>query len=304
MNMNIISFLKRGVLLILLFFCIDLILSLILLNGLNKFYGFNNNPAILINGSSMSLAGFNRREIENKTGKNVIAYNQEGASVEDRYVMIKQIYSKYPESIETVVYEINPRLLSGIRSAENVFIRFYPYMDDKSIRKYIKEQARPLEFYINYFIRVKRFESRLVRLIMLAHLGKNESFKTNVLDSTDFAQSTDGKTKIKIEESKINVFEDTMEIIRLNNSKVILVMMPMYIQKFNTFEKESYIGFCRYFQDFCAEHKNTLFLDLNQDSLIYNPSFFSDQLHFNVYGQKEITNIIITQLMHNGSGYN
>ena len=59
------KFIVRLAVFLLAFFVVDLATSALMLKGINKFYGFSGSPAILINGSSMSLSGFNKTEIEN-----------------------------------------------------------------------------------------------------------------------------------------------------------------------------------------------------------------------------------------------
>lgn len=292
-------FIKRCLILIVFFFILDFIISIILIKGLNKNYGFGKHPDILINGSSMSLSGFNKNEIEKSTGKSIATYSHEGVSVIDRYAMIKHFFHLYPKGIQTVVYEINPILLSNVSSAENVYTLFYPYMDDKTIDNYIKERAGAREYYINKIIRTKRFDARLIRSIIMGYLGKYENIKTNSLDSPSLLPliAKKGMIEIALKNTNIEVFESTMNLIRSHNADIILVMMPMYYIKLNTFHNDDYKKLCMYLEDYCSSREDIKFLDLNQDSIIYNASYFSDPLHFNVYGQEQITNIVSAYLI-------
>ncbi len=294
-------FFKRFLILIVLFILFDFLISIVLINGLNNYFGFSENPEILINGSSMAMSGFNRKDIENYTGMKIASYNHEGVSIIDRYAMIRHFFQMYPEGVKTVVYEVNPVLFSNIKTAENIYTIFYPYMDDKTIDKYIKERTSIKEYYINKIIRAKRFDSRLIRLIIMGYLGKSDNLKTNTLDTATLLPLITKKGMIEIAFEKMNeeLFEKTMDIISSNHANIILVMMPMYHIKLNTFRKEDYNKLCKYFKDYCSARKDIEFLDLNQDSLIYNPNYFSDPLHFNVYGQRQITHMICSHLIKN-----
>jgi len=292
--MKLVVFIKRTFILLLLFFLFDLLISLVLINGLNRYYGFDQKPSILINGSSMAISGFNRADIESITASHVAAYAQEGVSVSDRYEMINHFFHMFPQGVKTVVYEVNPVIFSDTKSAENVYTHFFPYMDDKSINNYIKENAGNQEYYIYKIIRTKRFESRVIRLIVQGYLGKYNSVKTNTLDTATmiYMEGQRGEAEVTLEESEIEVFEKTMELIRSHNTDVILIMMPMYYLKLQSFNSDGYRELCNYFKDFSSSHGGIRFIDLNLDSLIYNPDYFSDPLHFNVNGQRQITGII------------
>lgn len=299
--MNHKVFIKRSLLLLSLFIFMDFLISIVLLNGLNKYYGINRRPDILINGSSMAMSGFNRSEIENLTKENVALYSHEGVSVYDREAMISHFYHMFPEGVKAVIYEVSPVMFSNIKTAENVYTIFYPYMDDKAIDRYIKEKAGISEYYIHKIIRTKRFDSRLIPNVIKGYLGKYDNLKTNTLDPEALLPLIDQQDKkaVIMAESSIEVFENTIDMIRAHNSDVVLVMMPMYFIKYRTFNAEGYEKLCDYFEEYCSTRKGVEFLDLNQDSIIFNAKYFSDELHFNVYGQRCITDIISSYLMGN-----
>jgi hypothetical protein len=299
--MRHLRFVGRLLVFVILFFLLDFLISLVLLEGLNKYFGFNQAPGILINGSSMTISGFNRKEIGVLTKMSIATYAYEGVSISDRYAMINHFYHLYPEGVRTVVYEINPVLFSNLKTADNVYTHFYPFLDDLTIDRYVKEKASPKEYYVNKIIRVKRFDSRLIRLIILGYLGKYENLKTNSLDTAALLPmvSQKGMTPVTIEDSNREVFERTMDLIRSHDAKILLVMMPMYYLKLQSFNKEEYSNLCKYLEDYCSSHSNVEFLNMNQDNLIYDARYFSDQLHFNVFGQQQITKIISSYLVDN-----
>jgi hypothetical protein len=287
-------FFKRAFLIIIMFFLCDLLISLVLINGLNKYYGFDQKPEILINGSSMAMSGFNRTDIQSITSSHVATYAQEGVSVSDRYEMINHFFHMFPQGVKTVIYEVNPVIFSNAKSAENVYTHFFPYMDDKSIDNYVKENAGTREYFANKIIRTKRFESRVIRLIVQGYLGNYDNIKTNTFDTatlTSFEEQR-GEAEVVLEKSNIEIFEETMGLIRSHNSNIILIMMPMYYLKFQTFNNDGYRVLSNYFEDFSSSHEGINFIDLNRDSLIYSSEYFSDPLHFNVYGQRQITGIV------------
>jgi hypothetical protein len=287
-------FVKRCLLLFLLFISADFLISKVLITGLNKYYGFNHHPEILINGTSMSMSGFNREEIYNFTKMNCATYAYEGVSIDDRYAMVSHFFQMFPEDVKTVVYEVNPVIFSNIKTAENSYTVLYPFMDDKTIGAHIKENVGNREYFIHRIIRTSRFDSRLIRLIVMGYLGKFENVKTNKIDTASLLPliAEKGQKEVIIEQSSKIVFEKTMDLIKSHNSNVVLVMMPIYYIKLQTFNPEGYNNLCKYFSDYSSNNSNVSFLDLNEDRITHNAGYFSDQLHFNVYGQQQITKAI------------
>lgn len=276
------------------FIIIDFVLSVILINGLNKYYGFTEDPEILINGSSMVMSGFNRQELENEEGMQISFYAHEGVSIRDRYVMINHFFSMYPKGVRTIIYEVNPVLFSSIETSDNSYTIFYPYMDDRAVDRYVKEKAGIKDYYLNKIIRTKRFDSRLIVNIVKGYLGLYNDIKTNTLDAAAVIQLGEqkGKVNIRMENANLRIFENTMDTIRSHHASIILVMMPVYYMKLQTFNNDGYNSLCQYLENYCKGTKEVKFLNLNEDDLIMDAGYFSDPLHFNVYGQRKITSIL------------
>jgi hypothetical protein len=294
-------FLKRTLLLLVLFFAFDYLFSLLIFNDLKKPFNLANHPEILINGSSMSGSGFNVWEIEERTSMQIATYIREGVSVMDRAAMIDHFFDMYPEGIRTVVYEVNPVLLSGMKTAENVYTHFLPFMDDRTIDRYVKEKAPRRAYYIHKLIRTTRFDSRNFITIVAGLFGITGDVKTNSLDEGMIRPLLAEKETepIVINEENRRVFEQSMQTILDHHADVILVMMPMHIAKLQTFKAEDYQDLCRYYEAFSASRDHISFLDMNRDSMIYDGGNFSDPLHFNVNGSHRITDIISEYLTEN-----
>jgi hypothetical protein len=299
--MKQIVFFKSVLILMILFIVFDYLISNILLTGLNKFYGFNQEANILINGSSMIMSGLNRTDIEHLTNTKIACYSYEGVSVDDRYAMISHFFSINSHSVKTVIYEVNPLLFSDRRTSENVYKIFYPYMDNKDIDQYIHERASCVDYFLNKLIRTKRFDSRLFPPIIMGYLGKYNTIKKTQLDTTQITnyKSQKGKTPVIMERSKVEVFENTMNIIKSNNANIILVMMPIFYMKMQTFDNESYNNLCKYFESYSLSRQNVKYLDLNNENLNRKAKYFSDPLHYNIYGQKQISHLISLYLIDN-----
>lgn len=287
-------FCKKVALLIFLFFLIDLLLSFLLINGLNRYYGFNNQNEILVNGSSMAASGFNKETIERLTGKEVASYCQNGASVEDRKAMIEYYFSNQTDSKNTVIYEVNPLLLSQQLTAENVYTRFFPFMDEKSMDAYIKKNTDKLDYLIHKIIRTSRFDSGLIISILRDYFGKNENIKTNQIDNNAIKKLEEqrGKKQVIINTDQKSVFESTMDLLSDQKSQIILVMMPMYQAKLQSFDSVGYLALSKYYENYANEKPNVKYIDMNESDIVKSKYYFSDPLHFNKYGQKKLSEMI------------
>jgi hypothetical protein len=299
--MNHKVFYRRVIVFVSLFIFFDFMISQVLLNGLNKYYGINQNPDILINGSSISMSGFNKTDLENATKKRIANFSHEGVSVEERYAMIDYFFHEDPNCVKTVIYEVNPVIFSGTEIAENIYTIFYPYLDNKYVDSLVKERASRKDYYVNKIIRTKRFNSRIMRLIVRGYTGNYENIKVNVLDTASLSslREQEGNVFVYMETSKIEAFKKSMDLISSHNASIIIVMMPMYWLKLNSFDHAGLEKLKKYFDTYSQSGTNIMFLDLNVDSLNKNPDLFSDPIHFNVYGQRQITNIISTYLIEN-----
>jgi|GEM_PF-1697738 len=288
------QFIKRTIIFLILFFVTDYLISLVLFKDLNSTFNLDHHPEILINGSSMSGSGFNTWEIEERTSKPIAAYIREGVSVVDRNAMIEHFFHLYPEGIQTVIYEVNPVLLSGIKTAANVYTHFYPFMDDRTMDRYVRERATPREYYIHKLIRTTRFESRSFIGFVSGLIGFSRNIKTNTLDEGTLRplMAEKGQEEVIINEENRKVFEESMKTILSHHADVILVMMPMHYIKLQTFDEEGYRKLTDYYTQFALSRDSIEFLDLNRDSMIYDAGNFSDPLHFNANGQQQITTII------------
>jgi hypothetical protein len=296
--MNRLTFIFKIAILVLLFFVLDYLISCGLINGLNKYYGFHQKSEVLINGTSIAMSGFNRREIEDRTSFRTACYSHEGVSVDERYEMIDHFFKENPNSVKVVIYEVNPVIFSTNKIADNVYTIFYPYMDNRSIDRFVKERAGNIDYYIHKLVRTSRFDARLLRLVASGYSGNYENLKTNKLDTSNLVQFLDQKDILHVilEPDKIKVFENTMELIAANNSRIILVMMPMYYYKLETYNSIELEELYKYFESLSQKETDITFINFNQDSLVRDAGLFSDPLHFNLSGQQRISRIICNYL--------
>ena len=274
-----------------------------MLKGLNKFYGFDSNPQVLINGSSMVLAGFNKSELEKNINKKISLYAKEGVGVEDRFAMLEHFFSEHTNTVKTVIYEVNPLLFSNKLTAANVYSIFYPFMDNNAIDQYIFKRADKLDYLTHKYCRASRFDAITINFVLKGYMNNYDNFKTVSLnpETTYFTKDQQFKIKIEFNQNKISVFEKSINLLKKNNVKIIIVMMPIYYQKQATFDSLTYNQLVSYFKSFSASNNNINYFDLNTDELSNNALFFSDLVHLNREGQKKVTEMVTKHLKESGS---
>ncbi|MGE5315947.1 MAG: hypothetical protein ACM3Q4_14740 [Acidobacteriota bacterium] len=293
--MTLRTFIGRLALFVLLFAAVDFFVSEALLLGLCKYYGFDSEPDILINGTSGTISAISKAEIERATRNSVALFAREGVSVDDRLAMVDYFYSEHPRSVKTVIYEIDPKLFSLAPAAANVYTQFLPFMDNEIIDLYIRRHASDMEYFISRFIRMRRYDVHFLKMAARGFLGYSENPNTGMLDTIPLLAHVEQKGTIPVEmhPERIRCFEKTMELIRENGAEVLLVMIPMHYLKHQTFEDSSMKRFYRYFEEYQKTNPNVEFLDFNAGHITIDATLFHDPVHMNRRGQKAVSGRLI-----------
>lgn len=294
-------FLKKFVLFILIFFLADYLIATLLLNGQKKFYGFNNNPDILINGSSLSYYGFNRNYIESNTGLRVSNYVRGGVNVFDRSYMINHFMTNYSNNLKVVIYELNPLLFNEKDLSINAHKLFLPFIDQQSFKSYFKERTNRESFYLYKLIRTRRFDLQSMIISFRGYFKRYDNWQDGIIDTINNFKIGENEYPVLIEmnKAKIEAFKETMDLINRQDIKVILVMMPLYDGKFQLYDSDSYNSYCNFFITYCSSSANLFFIDCNQNKNLTNYTNFFDSIHPNTKGQVEISKYIISVLNEN-----
>jgi hypothetical protein len=299
--MGVFSWLKKAILFCLLFFLIDYGISSLLLTGLNQYFGLDSNAEILLNGSSMSLAGFDKIKIENATKKSVAFYSRNGVSLEDRSTMLKHYFNKSSKKTAIVVLEVNPLLFSKKFTAANVYRLFLPFMDDAAIDEFVKSKTTLKDYWVRKIIRTSRYDIDLFSLAVKGYMGVYENKKTQVLDANalDGLRGKANSVPVEFNAERVALFKETIELAKKSSEKIVLVNMPIFDTKMKTFKADEYQSFLSFFVDYAKNHRDFYFLDLNQQQIISNPNLFSDPLHVNVEGQTKVSEALVQFLFSN-----
>ena len=121
----------RVLLFIAILFVFDLIISLALLKGIERFYGLRSDADVLMIGHSHLMLAVDKVTLEEESGLTVAKYTREGVNMADRRVMAQQYFDICSVPPETVILSIDPWLFSGEGLSLNSWKLFLPFMDDK-----------------------------------------------------------------------------------------------------------------------------------------------------------------------------
>jgi hypothetical protein len=289
--------LMKLIVLITLFFIIDNVISFLLLKGINKYYGIGSNSEILINGSSMTMAGFNKEEMEFILNKEISIYARNGCGVEERYEMLVHYFNKDNGRTKTVLYETNPLLFSNKKTAANTYKLFFPFMDDPFVNDYIKSEASLSDYLVHKLIKTSRFDETLFINALKGYISSHENVKNIVVDINTILPLEKQKNTLHIEYDsiKVEIFKKSIQLIHNIGAEVILVNMPMTRQKGETFKHTEYQQYLFFLEQFSNEHPNVSLINLNTD-LFNDYHLFSDPLHLNASGQKKLTEILSKEI--------
>lgn len=274
---------------------VDYCISSYLLKGINKYFGLDSPPEILINGSSMILASFDKTEVENITNKNVALYSRPGVSLADRSVMIEHFFQLFPNNVEVVIFEVNPLIFSKKFSSENVYTLFYPYIDNPAVDTFIQSRADIKEYYSHKYIRSVRYDIQLIKSSINGYLNRYSNIKTLTLDtnSLEGLRANQNSVEIEFDVEKVKLFERTIGLIQEQGAEILLFNMPMYTLKFKTFISSDYDRYIAYFKSYSSNNENVRFIDLNSPSFNIESKYFSDPLHLNNKGEKVLSKKIV-----------
>jgi hypothetical protein len=290
-----IIWIKRLLLIVLLFFLVDFVISVVLLRGVNSYFGLNSNAEILINGSSMSIAGFNKGKIEGATKKKVAFYSRNGVSLSDRSSMLEHYFNLTTQKTEIAVLEVNPLLFSERYTAANVFMLFLPFMDDPAMDSFIRSEIDIKQYWVRKLVRTSRYDLDLFSLAIKGHFGISENKKNQVLDTIPLEGLKREFNSIAVEfnREKVKQFENTLALTKNHSNKIILVNMPIFEAKMKTFKNNDYQVFKSFLDNYVKSHEGVLFLDLNIPDITANPNYFSDPLHLNASGQEKASEVLL-----------
>ncbi len=221
-----------GVLLFLLIFIVlDLVISLFLLRGVERFYGLKSNAEVLMIGHSHLMLAVDKVTLEEETGLKVAKYTREGVNMADRKVMAEQYFSTATSEPKVVILSIDPWLFSGEGLSQNSWRLFLPFMDNKEVDSYIKNSAGKKFDYLRYkYIRTGRFNAQLLNASARGWLNNWDNLNFGVVDTIRFGsqEALRDFRPITFNRELMEDFASTLDFLDDTGAKVLLLNSPIW----------------------------------------------------------------------------
>lgn len=281
-----------------LFLAVDFVLDRAMMHGVNNYYGLNQHSKVLLIGHSHLMLSTDKKRMEDELGVKVSKYCREGVNVNDRETMINHFLNNgYADSLVTVLYGVDLYTFTGEGLSKNSYQLFYPFIDNPDVDKYIKKQAKPIDYWLHKFVRSTRYNNDGLKNSVLRGWTDNwDNFKTNIIDDKSYRDQTakSGIQSIEMNDTLINVFKRTVKTLTDRGINVVLVNTPT-IDILNRSQGKKYNRIVDWFRNFAASDSLIDYWDFNP-AFSSNHTIFSDPIHLNVRGQQLITTEIIDLL--------
>lgn len=280
------------------FVVIDNIINMTMMKGVNRYYGLDQNPEILLIGHSHLMLATDKEKLEAETGMKVSKYCREGVNVTDKKAMVTHFLSTdHADSIKYVFYGVDLATFTGDGLSQNSYKLFYPFIDEPTVSAYIKEHASISDYWLHRLVKSTRFnDDGLKNSAARGWMDNWSNLKTNTIDVEAYRLrlSNGDERRIQMNPKLIKQFDETISMLTERGVKVILVNTPT-LDLLNQFEPEKYSTIMNWYYEYASKRALVEFWDFNP-TYESDYSIFSDRLHLNKKGQQLITEELINKI--------
>ena len=271
-------------------FVFDLIISLVLLKGIERFYGLRSDADVLMIGHSHLMLAVDKVTLEEESGLTVAKYTREGVNMADRRVMAQQYFDICSEPPETVILSIDPWLFSGEGLSLNSWKLFLPFMDDENVNSYVKSSATKFDYYRYKILRSGRFNAQLMNASARGWLKNWDNLKFGVVDTVRYSneEALRGFRPITFSRELMDDFSATLDFLSSRNTRVLLLNTPVWVPLINA-QKPEYDRSMFLIDSLAREHcPGADIIDLVPE-FSHRTELFFDPIHMNPEGQRVVT---------------
>jgi len=301
---NVVALKKALLWLALFIFCVfflDRLLSIFLLNGLERYYGLSAPAEFLLVGYSHLVLGVDKVHLEDELGRPVAKYARAGSTLRDRQVMIEHYFSRNPGSVKTVIYGVDSHIFNSAGLSSNSYSLFYPYIDDPVVFSFLSDSAMSnKDLILRRLLHSSRYQDVTLGLAIRGHLQDWGNYKHGKVNLKKLREDIEDGTyqRIEFDTTQIEVFDRTMEFMSDQGVNVILVYIPT-LDIYNNIEVDRFSEAVKFFAGYADGKSNITYFDLN-----YNVSnrqeYFRDPVHLNALGQRVVTGLLAERIRSSG----
>lgn len=281
---------------ILLFLLLDLGISLVIREGLYRYYGLGTDSSVALIGHSHLMLGVDKTLIESKLDVKVAKYTREGVNVADRNVMIQQLLDLNPKT-KLVVYGVDAWMFTGEGLSANSYQLFYPFMDQRDVRSFVRSNASLPEYLQHLVIRSSRFDEMLVSGAARGYLGNWSNLKFGIVDTTALHENVRKGIfrKIQSDDENRSIFEQSIKKLIEEGVDVVLVYVPT-IGIYNRAEADLFTLELNYFRTISSRFDGVHYFEY-LDGWQDRADYFFDPIHLNPRGQKAFTEAFVKDML-------
>lgn len=287
----------RVLLFIAILFVFDLIISFVLLKGIERFYGMRSDADVLMIGHSHLMLAVDKVTLEEESGLTVAKYTREGVNMADRRVMAQQYFDICTEPPETVILSIDPWLFSGEGLSLNSWKLFLPFMDNKGVNAYVKNSAKKFDYYRYKILRSGRFNAQLLNASARGWLKNWDNLKFGVVDTVRYnnEDALRGFRPITFSRELMDDFSATLDFLGSKNTRVLLLNTPVWEPLINA-QKSEYDRSMFLIDSLAREHcPGAEIIDLVPE-FAHRTELFFDPIHMNPEGQRVVTEALAERI--------
>lgn len=289
--------LLRVLLFIVILFVFDFIISLVLLKGIERFYGLRSDADVLMIGHSHLMLAVDKVTLEEESGLAVAKYTREGVNMADRRVMAQQYFDICSVPPETVILSIDPWLFSGEGLSLNSWKLFLPFMDDRGVNSYVRSSAKKFDFYRYKILRSGRFNAQLLNASARGWLKNWDNLKFGVVDTVRYNSEAAlrGFRTITFNRELMDDFSATLFFLNSRNTRVLLLNTPVWEPLINA-QRAEYNRSMFLIDSLAREHcPGAEIIDLVPE-FAHRTELFFDPIHMNPEGQRVVTEALAERI--------
>ncbi len=289
--------LQRALLFLLLFFILDRLLAVILLGGIERYYGLNRPANVLLVGHSHTVLGIDKVELERLLGVPVAKFAMEGAITPDRLEFIRYYFRRWPGTQPVVCYDVSAFTFTGSGLSANSYRNLFPFCGDAETRAYVRRHCQtPGEFWLRMAVHTLRYDDMAVWCAIRGYSGNWNNLKQGAVDVRRLAGQIADRDFLHIgfDNDNMAVFQETLKAVQDNGSRMNLVFIPT-IDVLNQAEPAQFAKAISLLRAAETEFPNARFLDYHAEYESRHELFY-DAIHMGPKGQVEITKRLAADL--------
>jgi hypothetical protein len=284
-------FLLKLMLFSVLIFGVDRLAGTLLKQGIDRYFGFDRNAAVLLVGHSHTMMGIDAGLLERSLGMPVAKYAVNGANVFDRQAMLRQYLGDNPGRIKLVVYDVDDHTFTSDVMSSNSYRLLYPYIGNADMSGYLQANAGSWGEYFSrrYLLLSLRFNAAVLNLSLRGLLGLFDNFKTGLVDILSLEKDIQAGRRpgILIDPRYVNALEETIREVRSRGAKLVFCYIPT-VDLLSRMDPARHTQVVDMFRRYDRNDDGVEFFNY-QETFGSRYELFSDAIHLNREGQQIFT---------------